>query len=353
MPTIALVDGASTTYPNNGTALGAGNTFDITANFVNTLITDDDATFDGDQAVNETPDDLNQTVDVGGTQVPIGYDYAFQASAGGITYTFAVIDVDLNNDGDFGSGTIGGVDPGENRVYIAVLGPSTPVIPPGGTTFTVTTTVSDNTDQPFTNFICFAAGTGIRGPDGFAAIETLKVGDMVWTERGTFEPIRWAGERLVVATGAKAPISIEGRGFGAGRSLVLSPQHRVLLRGGALEVVTGKREGLAKMHDLSQHALAHQGRGGLVSYHHILLDRHAMVQTHAGHWAETLFPGVEALKTLDPGAFEEVAEVFPQLRTERGTDWKLSRPLLDAREISAFARYISHNDGVGHVSDLP
>jgi len=318
MPTIALVDGASTTYPNNGTALGAGNTFDITANFVNTLITDDDATFDGDQAVNETPDDLNQTVDVGGTQVPIGYDYAFQASAGGITYTFAVIDVDLNNDGDFGSGTIGGVDPGENRVYIAVLGPSTPVIPPGGTTFTVTTTVSDNTDQPFTNFICFAAGTGIRGPDGFAAIETLKVGDMVWTERGTFEPIRWAGERLVVA-----------------------------------EVVTGKREGLAKMHDLSQHALAHQGRGGLVSYHHILLDRHAMVQTHAGHWAETLFPGVEALKTLDPAAFEEVAEVFPQLRTERGTDWKLSRPLLDAREISAFARYISHNDGVGHVSDLP
>ena len=335
MPTIAMVSGGSTTYPTNGLALGAGSTFTINAPFSNFFISDDDTTFNGDEITNETPDDLGQTIDVGGTNVPIAYDYAFQASSGGVTYTFATIDVDLNNDGDFGNGTTGGVDPGENVVYIAVLGPSTPVIPPGGLTFTVTTTVSDNTNQPFANFICFAAGTGIRTQTGFRPIEEVGPGDLVWTEREKFEPVVWTGARLTVATGDKAPIALAGRPGCGGEKLVVSPQHRIRVASSRLELMTGHFEVLVKARDLARCGLAQRQKGGLVSYHHILLERHALVETCSGHWAESLFPGMETLKTLDPEAYAEVTELFPELRQPVSCGWKFVRPLLKQHEAHA------------------
>jgi len=277
MAIVAMVSGSDTTYPATGLALGAGNTFTITASFQDFFISDDDATFNGDEAVNETPDDLNQTINQGGVDVPIGYDYAFQASAGGVVYTFATVDVDLNNDGDFGNGTVGGVDPGENLVYLAVLGPATPVIPPGGLTFTVTTTVSENTNQPFSNFICFASGTRLLTKRGYLPVEALSVGDLVWTEAQCFEPVRWIGSREIDADGCHAPVSIGAGAFG---------------------------------------------------------NRHAMVLTQAGLWAETLYPGMEAMRMLDPEAHAEVVSIFPELGEEGACDWDMCLPLLKRGEVA-------------------
>jgi len=331
MPKIAMVNGTFTTYPSVGTALCAGSRFTVTSEFK-----------DFDVPAYHSSHGAN-----------IEYDHAFQARSAGVIYTFAVMKGDLNQRADIGTKCAIAINPSEKSGHIAVLGPVTPVIPNDGLTFTVTKTSSENPDFSFTGSLCFAAGTGLRAKGGFRRVETLNVGDLVWTERGKFEPIAWAGERLTVATGPKAPVNLQGRGFGAGRSLILSPQHRVLLSGNALEQVTGKSEALVKACDLAKHALAQRDCGGLVSYHHILLERHALVQTHSGHWAETLYPDIKALSTLDDDAFDEITELFPQLRSERGCNWKLSRPFLEEDEISAYARHISHNDGVGHVTDLP
>lgn len=334
MAIVAMVSGSDTTYPATGLALGAGNTFTVTASFQDFFISDDDATFNGDQAVNETPDDLNQTINQGGVDVPIGYDYAFQASAGGVVYSFATVDVDLNNDGDFGNGTVGGADPGENVVYLAVLGPSTPVVPPGGLTFTVTTTVSENTNQPFSNFICFASGTRLLTKRGYLPVEALSVGDLVWTEAQCFEPVRWVGSREVDADGRHAPVSIGAGAFGNKGELVVSQQHRVLLEGRGLELVTGEAQALAKAVDLLASDRVYLKRQRRVGYHHILLERHAMVLTKAGFWAETLYPGMEAMRMLDPEAYTEVVSIFPELGAEGACDWDMCRPLLKRGEVA-------------------
>ncbi len=82
---------------------------------------------------------------------------------------------------------------------------------------------------------CFAAGTRIATPDGWAAVEALRVGDLVLTQSGATLPILWIGSRHVDcrrhATPAQVqPIRIEPHSFGPGtprRPLYLSPDHAV------------------------------------------------------------------------------------------------------------------------------
>ncbi len=173
---------------------------------------------------------------------------------------------------------------------------------------------------------CFTLGSLIGTPDGPVAIETLGVGDLVETLDHGPQPVRWIGQREVAATGPFAPIRFEAGVVGNDRPLLVSPQHRMLIRGWRADLWLGEAEVLVAAKHLLHWpgvAIAPMER---VTYVHLLFDMHEIVfaegapseSFHPGSW---MLDGESALRA-------EIAAVFPEIESRAA----ISR-LLPARRV--------------------
>ena len=159
--------------------------------------------------------------------------------------------------------------------------------------FTYQITDGTNTDVGFVtiNTIpCFVSGTRISTPDGEVAVQSLKPGDMVETRDNGPQPLRWIGRRVVAARGDLAPIRIAANTFGQHRALMVSPQHRVLIRDAASELLFGESEVLVAAKHLQDGRSVAQVSGGWVEYVHLLFDQHQVVISE-GLPTESFLPG--------------------------------------------------------------
>lgn len=154
--------------------------------------------------------------------------------------------------------------------------------------------------------ICFAADTRIATPGGPRPVQELRPGDLVTTLDEGPQPVRWAGHRVVAGTGDNAPIRIAAGTLGARRDLYVSPNHRLLVEGRLAELLFGESQVLVAAKHLVNDSTIRQVPRAVVSYHHILLERHQVVLAD-GCPAETLFPGAEACRAVDPAARAEIA----------------------------------------------
>ncbi len=91
------------------------------------------------------------------------------------------------------------------------------------------------------------------------------------------QPLRWIGSRVVPAAGALAPVCIRAGTFGDHGKLVVSPQHRILLRDSLAELMFGEAEVLVAAKDLVNDRSVRRVVGGDVEYIHLLFDRHQIV----------------------------------------------------------------------------
>jgi len=181
--------------------------------------------------------------------------------------------------------------------------------------------------------LCFARGTRIDTGQGPRAIETLAVGDHISTLDAGPQPVRWIGSRTCAGVGPLAPIRIKARTLGNIRDLWVSPNHRLLMSGGQAELMFGEAEVLAAAKHLVSDDTIRRVPVPEVEYFHILLDSHHIIFAE-GCPAESLFPGQEALNTVDPDAHDEIVTLFPELA--RGTTHhRLSRYTLRAHEADA------------------
>jgi hypothetical protein len=160
---------------------------------------------------------------------------------------------------------------------------------------------SDNT-----GIICFAAGTLILTPMG-------EVGDLVMTKDNGPKPLVWSGMRRLGAMDLcrmphLKPIEIKPGAFGNHSALIVSPQHGVLLRHERDEVMVRAKH-LAQLRGGS--VRIKKGSRG-VTYCHLLFERHEVIFSN-GLLSESFFPGPEAIKTLDSGAYAELVSLFPAL----------------------------------------
>ncbi|MEM7523742.1 MAG: Hint domain-containing protein [Pseudomonadota bacterium] len=210
--------------------------------------------------------------------------------------------------------------------------------------------------------ICFGEGAMISLADGGArAVEDLKVGDLVATDGGGPKAIRWIGRRRVSAMElrrhpALRPIAIAPGALGEStpsRQLIVSPQHRMLIRGPVVSRMFGVESCLAPAKRLlSLPGVTCVEADQPVVYFHLLLDGHHVVYANDAP-AESLSLGVEAKKALSDEALDEIALLFPQAlssgsapelarlvpsgrRTERLLTrlTKNKKPLLDQRRAS-------------------
>ena len=201
-----------------------------------------------------------------------------------------------------------------------------------------------NVDEtPTPTPICFLKGSMVMTPGGEVPVEDLKVGDMVLTMDDGLMPVRWISCTLHQWPGAPEkfrPILIPAGALGAGRphrDLIVSPQHRMLLRGPDVGRMFGSKEVLAPAKGLI-------GLNGVrwmkgireAKYYHILLDRHCILKVE-GALTESFFPGPMALKMLTSRQRQDVYGHFPDLEANPETGYgQVARRCLSRRETEVF-----------------
>lgn len=138
----------------------------------------------------------------------------------------------------------------------------------------------------------FAPGTPVLTPQGFAAIESLKPGDIVLTgEALTPMPVRSVCTREVPARGRFQPVRLHAPYLGLRRDVLVAPEQRLLITGAEVEFLFGREAVLVQAYDLLHTGFAVTAPvGSTFRYHQVVLDQHAMLHV-AGAQMESLFIG--------------------------------------------------------------
>jgi hypothetical protein len=201
-----------------------------------------------------------------------------------------------------------------------------------------TYTVASSTGHSDIGFVtvdtvpCFVAGTLIDTPEGPRPVESLRVGDLVLTQDDGAQPLRWVGARRVAATGSFAPIRIRAGRFGATRDLLVSPQHRVLVRDPLAALMFGEAEVLVAAKDLVDGRSVTVEEGGEVTYLHLLFDRHQVIFSE-GMATESFLPGPQVMGGLEAAVQAEICALFPEIDPQTGQGYgPAARQLLRAYE---------------------
>ena len=189
--------------------------------------------------------------------------------------------------------------------------------------FTYGITNGKNTDVGIVNATsipCFVAGTLIETDRGGIPVERLRVGDLVLTQDSGLQPLRWVGQRQVAAVGALAPVRIMANTFGEHRPLLVSPQHRIVIRDAGAELLFGEEEVLIAAKDLVNGRSVQRLQGGTVDYVHLMFDHHQIVFSE-GLATESFLPGPQTTNLLEQSVLEEILTIFPELDPETGSGY--------------------------------
>lgn len=188
--------------------------------------------------------------------------------------------------------------------------------------------------------ICFTPGTRISTPEGPQLVEHLREGDWVQTRDNGAQEILWIGSRRM--TGARLfvmphlrPVRIRAGALGIDRpeeELLVSPGHRMLLRGRAAQDLFGTPEVLVAAQDLvNGTTIAPDQSVREVTYIHILLGRHQVLWAN-GVETESFHPASAALSALDDSDRKRLAALLPQVHADPLTYGAHARRSLTAPE---------------------
>lgn len=239
----------------------------------------------------------------------------------------------------------------ESADYVMYLENGVNVEMTPSTTYTDTQAVGSNgINYSAATPVCFTAGTRITTPSGQVPVERLAVGDLVVTlDRGP-QPVRWITGRRLDRTELEArpnlyPIRIRAGAIGKGlphRDLLVSPQHRILVRSKIAERVFGTGEVLMPAKKLlGLPGVEVDESVGHVIYYHFICDRHEIVLAENCP-SETLYPGPEMQKMLDPKSLEELRAILPDALEEAGA-WPRARPFARGPKMkSLLARHMKN-----------
>jgi hypothetical protein len=197
-------------------------------------------------------------------------------------------------------------------------------VPPADTDLWVVRVSVDRTHQAAGaeqegGVICFTPDTRIATPDGPRLIQMLRPGDLILTKDNGPQEVLWSGHRRM--TGARLhamphlrPIRFRSGSLGSGRpdgDLLVSPQHRMLVKGRAAQSLFNTPEVLVRAEDLTNgHSVAVDQTLREVTYIHILLERHNIVFAN-GIETESFHPSNTALDTVEPQQRQALLSILP------------------------------------------
>lgn len=179
---------------------------------------------------------------------------------------------------------------------------------------------ADMPRRPEPGVICFTPGTLIDTAAGPRPVEALRPGDKVLTRDAGPQELLWIGSRRMSGARLYAlphlrPVRLRAGASGLMRpeaDLLLSPQHRLLIRGPAARALFNETEVLVQALDLVNGiSVRVETRLPEVTYLHLLFEHHQViwangVETDSFHPAATEIEGIaedqrRALMRLCPG----------------------------------------------------
>lgn len=174
--------------------------------------------------------------------------------------------------------------------------------------------------------ICFTPGTMILTPDGLRDVASLMEGDLVQTQDNGAAEILWLGMRHMTGARLKAlpdlaPVRLRAGALERGvpdAGLLVSADHRMILRGPKSRVLFGEDEVLAAARDLIDDISITREYGcSSVTYIHMLLPQHEIVFAN-GVATESFHPSSAEMDTLCQADRERLFIRLPELLC--GTD---------------------------------
>ncbi len=174
---------------------------------------------------------------------------------------------------------------------------------------------------PDPGVICFTPGTLIDTPEGKRPVEALRPGDKVQTRDDGAQELLWVGSRRI--TGARMhamphlrPVRIRAGAFGIGRptgDLLVSPQHRMLVRGPAARALFNETEVLVQASDLVDDRAVRIEQGlPELRYIHLLFERHQVLWAN-GMESESFHPASTALEMIAADQRAGLLDLFPEV----------------------------------------
>jgi hypothetical protein len=169
--------------------------------------------------------------------------------------------------------------------------------------------------------ICFTPGTAIMTADGPRDVATLMEGDFVQTQDNGSAEILWIGRRIVSGARMKVQPALRPIRLRAGAldrdvpdvGLLVSPDHRMVLRGARARTLFNADEVLVSARDLVNdstiiraHGLTH------VTYIHMMLGQHEIVFAN-GVPTESFHPASAALGSLHPDEQARLLKRVPEI----------------------------------------
>jgi hypothetical protein len=190
--------------------------------------------------------------------------------------------------------------------------------------------------------ICFTPDTRIATPEGPRRIQTLRAGDRILTKDNGPQEILWTGQRRM--TGARLyamphlrPIRFRAGAMGSGRpdeDLLVSPQHRMLVRGAAARALFNTAEVLVAAEDLlNDHSVIVDHALREVTYIHVLLERHNIVFAN-GMETESFHPSNTALDSIEPGQRAGLLDLLPAIAENPHSYGDYARRNLSSSEVA-------------------
>lgn len=200
--------------------------------------------------------------------------------------------------------------------------------------------------------ICFTKGTKILTPEGPRLVEELGEGDKLQTKDNGGQDILWIGQRRM--TGARLhamphlrPVRIKTGALCEGEpdeDLLVSPDHRLLVKGPAATVLFNTPEVLVAAKDLvNDHNVLIEHGLREVTYIHMMLDRHQVVWAN-GVETESFHPANTSLNEVEKDQRKRLFEVMPELEHDPQTYGDYARRNLSPSE----AEILKYDGNVRH-----
>lgn len=198
---------------------------------------------------------------------------------------------------------------------------------------------------PEPGVICFTPGTLIDTPAGPRPVEALRPGDRVLTRDDGAQELLWIGSRRM--SGARlyalphlrpvrlGAVRLRAGAFGLLRpaaDLLVSPQHRLLVRGAAARALFNEPEVLVQACDLVDDAAVRVAtRLPEVTYLHLLFARHQVIRAN-GVEAESFHPAATEVESLAEDQRQALLRLCPGIAADPMTYGPFARRVLSASE---------------------
>ncbi|MEM1386513.1 MAG: Hint domain-containing protein [Pseudomonadota bacterium] len=195
-------------------------------------------------------------------------------------------------------------------------------------------------DQGSDAVICFTQDALIATPNGPVAARDLNEGDYVLTKDGGAMAIRWIGQRRL--SGARLytmphlrPVRIRAGALECDLpqgDLLVSPEHRLLIKGAMATALFNEPEVLVAARDLiNDRTITSERRLREVTYIHIMLDQHAVVFAN-GVECDTFHPAAMQLTSMSAPELARLDSAIPGIVSDPSQFGGFARRMLSRSE---------------------